>query len=195
MAPDFEFEDRDKVRSVNQRFVFGPFLSIEAAFVCPLTKHFDPCLHGCVDTKGNEPSSRFRVETKAQRFQNTVKPGCRSHALTLTKQLDIAGNEAFGCCGVQCPVSARSGARPEMVSGSEARSLNGSSPILTLIGGPNGPDKSTLIDWVDLVDSGLLLGPDAIARTINPATPKRVATAAGREMLKRVDECFYHRVS
>jgi predicted ABC-type ATPase len=68
-------------------------------------------------------------------------------------------------------------------------------PILTLIAGPNGSGKSTLTEWVDLEGRGLLLDPDAIARTIHPAAPRLAAIAAGREMLQRIDGCFSRKVS
>ena len=63
-------------------------------------------------------------------------------------------------------------------------------PTLTLIAGPNGSGKSTLTEWVELVDVGLLLDPDAIARTIDPAMPQRAAIAAGREMLRLISSCL-----
>ena len=63
-------------------------------------------------------------------------------------------------------------------------------PILTLIAGPNGSGKSTLTEWVDLKDRGLLLDPDAIARIMNPLNPRRAALAAGRDILKRIEECL-----
>ena len=68
-------------------------------------------------------------------------------------------------------------------------------PTLTLIAGPNGSGKSTLTEWVDLEGRGLLLDTDAIARTIDPATPQRAAIAAGREMLKRIDRCLHRQAS
>lgn len=68
-------------------------------------------------------------------------------------------------------------------------------PTLTLITGPNGSGKSTLTEWVDLVGRGLLFDPDAIARTMDPARLQSVAIAAGREMVKRMNECFDRRAS
>jgi predicted ABC-type ATPase len=50
--------------------------------------------------------------------------------------------------------------------------------------------KSTLTEWVGLKDRGLLLDADAIARVMNPANPRSVAIAAGREILKRIEECL-----
>ena len=87
MPPGFEFEDRNKVGRVNQRFVFGPFSGVEIALVCPLTEHLDPCLHRLIDAERNQTSSRFRVQAEAQRFQKAVKPGNRIHALTLTQPM------------------------------------------------------------------------------------------------------------
>jgi hypothetical protein len=91
MPPGFEFEDRDKVRRVDQRFVLGPLGSVEITFVRPLAEHLDPCLHRWIDTEGNETSSRFRVEAEAQRFQKAVQPACRIHVLTLTRKTNRAG--------------------------------------------------------------------------------------------------------
>jgi hypothetical protein len=92
MPPGFEFENRDKVRRVNQGFVLGPFRGGEVAFVCPLTEHFDPCLHRRIDPEGNQTPGRLRVEAKAERLQKSVKPGCRIHALTLTRETGVYGS-------------------------------------------------------------------------------------------------------
>ncbi len=90
MPAGFEFEDRDKIRRVNQRFVLGPLGCVENPFVRPLAKHFDPRLHRRIDTEGNKTSSRFRVEAEAQRFQKAVKPGCRIHVFTVTQMSGFA---------------------------------------------------------------------------------------------------------
>jgi hypothetical protein len=74
MTPGFEFEDCDKVGRVNQCFVFGPLSGVEITLVCPLTEHFDPCLHRLIDAERNQTTSRLHVEAEAQRFQKAAKP-------------------------------------------------------------------------------------------------------------------------
>jgi|GEM_PF-2782450 len=51
MPLSFEPEDCDKVRSVDQCFVFRSFVSGEVALVCAFTKHFDPRQHMWVDSE------------------------------------------------------------------------------------------------------------------------------------------------
>jgi predicted ABC-type ATPase len=63
-------------------------------------------------------------------------------------------------------------------------------PTLTLIAGPNGSGKSTLTESVELRGRGILVDPDAVARELNPSNPQSVALAAGREVLKRIEEYF-----
>lgn len=63
-------------------------------------------------------------------------------------------------------------------------------PTLTLIAGPNGSGKSTLTESVELRGRGILVDPDAVARELNPSNPQSVALAAGREVLKRIQEYF-----
>ena len=96
MPAGFELEDRDKVGCVNQRFVFGSLRSIETTFVRALTENFDPSLHRLIDTECNQPSSRLRVEAKAQRFQEAVKAGRRIHGLTLSQSMRVAGEGIHG---------------------------------------------------------------------------------------------------
>ena len=63
-------------------------------------------------------------------------------------------------------------------------------PVLTLIAGPNGSDKSTLIQSAEFSGRERLLDVDAIARTLNPSNPAAAAILAGRELLKRIDDYF-----
>jgi hypothetical protein len=80
MPLGFEPEDCDKVRSVDQRCVFGSLVRSEVALVCAFTKQFDPRQHLWIDSKRHHTPSRFRVETEAQRLQKTVESGSRVHA-------------------------------------------------------------------------------------------------------------------
>jgi hypothetical protein len=59
----FEPEDRDKVRSVDQGFVFGSLVSSQMALVCAFTKHFDSRQHLWVYSERHQTPSRFGVET------------------------------------------------------------------------------------------------------------------------------------
>ncbi len=63
-------------------------------------------------------------------------------------------------------------------------------PTLTLVAGPNGSGKSTLTESVELRGRGILVDPDAVARELNPSDPQSVALAAGREVLRRIEEYF-----
>jgi predicted ABC-type ATPase len=68
-------------------------------------------------------------------------------------------------------------------------------PVLTVVAGPNGSGKSTLNKALDFEGRENLLDPDAIARRLNPADPSRVAFAAGRETLRRIQAYLEQRVS
>lgn len=68
-------------------------------------------------------------------------------------------------------------------------------PILSVVAGPNGSGKSTLTEWVALEGKGLLLDPDAVARELCREDPASAAIAAGREVLRRIDEFFFRQVS
>ncbi|MMZ48173.1 Zeta toxin [compost metagenome] len=62
-------------------------------------------------------------------------------------------------------------------------------PIMTVFAGTNGAGKSTLTK--QLVDRiGEVIDPDAIAKRINPENPESVSPTAGRETIKRVQECI-----
>ncbi|HMJ61119.1 MAG TPA: zeta toxin family protein [Bryobacteraceae bacterium] len=52
----------------------------------------------------------------------------------------------------------------------------------------NGSGKSTLTGTLDFEGREHLLDPDAIARRLDPANPSRMAIAAGRELLRRMQE-------
>ncbi len=94
MPLGFEPEDCDKVRSVDQSFVFGSLVRGEVALVCAFTKHFDPRQHLWIDPKRHQTPSRFCVETEAQRLQKTVESGSRVHALTLSREENGHGARA-----------------------------------------------------------------------------------------------------
>jgi hypothetical protein len=57
-----EFEDRDKIGSINQSFVLGAFRRIESALVRLLTQRFDPRLHWSIDTKSNQTPRRLSIQ-------------------------------------------------------------------------------------------------------------------------------------
>src|SRR5579863_6987468 len=104
MPTGFELEDRNKIRSVNQRSVFGPVLRVETTLVGPLTEHLDPCLYRRIYTESNKTPGGLHVEAEAQRFQKAVSPGCRIHAFTLTQETQISRKLAHG--GDPVPTSA-----------------------------------------------------------------------------------------
>jgi len=89
MPLGFEPEDCDKVRGVDQGFVFGSLVRREVALVCAFTKHFDPRQHLWIGPKRHQTPSRFRIETEAQRLQKTVESASRVHALTLSQEEKI----------------------------------------------------------------------------------------------------------
>lgn len=60
-------------------------------------------------------------------------------------------------------------------------------PVVYIIAGANGSGKSTFSKSLATRDIPIL-DPDAIARTIDPVTPEKVAIRAGRETLDRVDK-------
>jgi predicted ABC-type ATPase len=67
--------------------------------------------------------------------------------------------------------------------------------VLTVIAGPNGAGKTTLTKVLDFEGRENLLDPDAIARQINPLNPHNVRVAAGRENLRRLQNCMVKGVS
>ena len=61
-------------------------------------------------------------------------------------------------------------------------------PFLTILAGPNGSGKSTLTGKLRFDGRENLLDPDAIAKRIDPANPRRAAVAAGRDAILRTRE-------
>ncbi len=61
-------------------------------------------------------------------------------------------------------------------------------PQLTVISGPNGSGKTSVIGQLDYEGRENLLDPDAIARRMNPHDIHRAAVAAGREVIRRTRE-------
>jgi predicted ABC-type ATPase len=61
-------------------------------------------------------------------------------------------------------------------------------PQLTVISGPNGSGKTSVIGQLDYEGRENLLDPDAIARRMNPDDIHRAALAAGREVIRRTRE-------
>ncbi|MVP02091.1 AAA family ATPase [Paenibacillus sp. N10] len=67
-------------------------------------------------------------------------------------------------------------------------------PKMTVFAGTNGAGKSTLTDVMVAADRvGEVIDADAIAKQMNPANPESVSIAAGREALKRVQNCIDHK--
>lgn len=61
-------------------------------------------------------------------------------------------------------------------------------PQLTVISGPNGSGKTSVIGQLDYEGRENLLDPDAIARRMNPEDIQRAAVSAGREVIRRTKE-------
>jgi hypothetical protein len=51
LSPRLELEDRDKVRRVDERFIFGPIVSAKSAFVGPRTERINQLLYSWIDPK------------------------------------------------------------------------------------------------------------------------------------------------
>lgn len=62
-------------------------------------------------------------------------------------------------------------------------------PVMTVFAGTNGAGKSTLTKQL-VGQIGEVIDPDAIAKGINPENPESVSPSAGRETIKRVQECI-----
>lgn len=60
-----------------------------------------------------------------------------------------------------------------------------SHPTLTIIAGSNGAGKSTFTAAMRVTHGVPVLDPDAIARTMQQASPDQIAIQAGREVLRR----------
>ncbi|MEK4277597.1 zeta toxin family protein [Paenibacillus sp. FSL R7-0026] len=67
-------------------------------------------------------------------------------------------------------------------------------PVMTVFAGTNGAGKSTLTKQL-VGQVGEVIDPDAIAKRINPENPESVSQSAGRETIKRVQECIHTRSS
>jgi hypothetical protein len=89
-SPSFELQDRDKIGRIDECFVFVPFSGTENAFIRRLTERFNPSLDWSISPEGKRTPRRFRVEAKAQGFQEIVEPGTGIHAATLPQ---------LPCCG------------------------------------------------------------------------------------------------
>src|SRR5205085_10966757 len=63
------------------------------------------------------------------------------------------------------------------------------------IAGPNGSGKSTIARLVGFEGRDRLLDADAIAHGMNPANPRMAAMDAGREILRRIEDCLGSGVS
>jgi hypothetical protein len=89
MSPRFQPENRDEVGGVHQRLVFGPLLGVEESFVCAPGQAMHTGLNGLINSKYHKPTSRLSVKTKAQRFQEAVKPCDRGHVLNLPRKAKL----------------------------------------------------------------------------------------------------------
>jgi hypothetical protein len=65
VQPGFELEDRDEIRRVDQRFVFGAFTIAQRALVGPLSERIDSLLNRLRDLQIDDPACRCNVETPA----------------------------------------------------------------------------------------------------------------------------------
>jgi len=61
-------------------------------------------------------------------------------------------------------------------------------PQLTVISGPNGSGKTSVVGQLDYEGRENLLDPDAIARRMNPEDLQRAAVSASREVIRRTRE-------
>jgi predicted ABC-type ATPase len=66
-------------------------------------------------------------------------------------------------------------------------------PVCTILGGPNGSGKSSIYAALNL--SGRFVNADLVARRINPIHPESVSIAAGRVVLRQLDELVVSRES
>jgi len=65
-------------------------------------------------------------------------------------------------------------------------------PICTVLAGPNGSGKSSAArNWLNV--PGEIVNADVIARLIKPEQPEAASRAAGRAVLKRLDELVEQR--
>jgi predicted ABC-type ATPase len=58
-------------------------------------------------------------------------------------------------------------------------------PVLTVVAGPNGTGKSTMLRTFRFEGQDNLLDTDAVAKRLNPADPLQAAVTAGREVISR----------
>jgi predicted ABC-type ATPase len=66
-------------------------------------------------------------------------------------------------------------------------------PTCTVIGGPNGGGKSSLYETINF--SGAFINADVVARQINPDKPGDAALAAGRQVLRMLDQALRARMA
>jgi len=65
MLPDFKLEDRDEIRCVDQRLVFGAFVVTERTLIGLLSERVDSFLNWLGDLQLDYSARGFRVETAA----------------------------------------------------------------------------------------------------------------------------------
>lgn len=63
-------------------------------------------------------------------------------------------------------------------------------PVLYILAGANGSGKSTVSKEFLPAEGIAYVNPDDIAMDMNPSCPERVRVSAGRETLRRIDDCI-----
>jgi predicted ABC-type ATPase len=66
-----------------------------------------------------------------------------------------------------------------------------SKSVMYVFAGNNGSGKSTIRSLImDSIGLGLVIDPDALARTIDPVNPEKVRVSAGKKAIKIVRDCI-----
>lgn len=80
----FQLQNRDKIRSIDQGFVFGEIIVAKEPFVSALGEIVDSCLYLRLHSEGDNTTCGISVQTSAQGIQKFVENRRGAHALTVS---------------------------------------------------------------------------------------------------------------
>jgi len=82
----FELEDRNEIRRIDQRLIFGAIALVKRSLVGPFSEIIDSLLNLWGHLEPGYPPCGFGVETAAKRLQKAVQAYRNAHVPTLTRK-------------------------------------------------------------------------------------------------------------